>query len=138
MICYIDSSAVLRIIFNSDNAFRDYDCFEKIGSSELMVIECNRVIDRYRLENILSDAQIATAKEYLHNIIEGMYILDITHSIKARASDAFPTVVGTLDALHISTAVIWREESGINDFSIVSHEKQMNVCAKALGFKIIE
>jgi len=138
MICYLDSSAVLRNIFNADNAYREFGSFSKIGSSELLVIECNRVIDRYRLENILNDTQVASAKEFLKKLIEGIYIVEISESIKARAADTFPTIIGTLDAIHISTAIVWQEYENNEEMMIVSHDRQMNVCAKALGYNIIE
>ena len=138
MICYLDSSVVLRNIFNADNAYREFGLFSKIGSSELLVIECNRVIDRYRLENILNDSQVASAKEFLKKLIEGIYVVEISESIKARAADTFPTIIGTLDAIHISTAIVWQEHENDEEMMIVSHDRQMNVCAKALGYNIIE
>ncbi|HPB80717.1 MAG TPA: PIN domain-containing protein [Spirochaetota bacterium] len=138
MICYLDSSVVLRNIFNADNAYREFDSFSKIGSSELLVIECNRVIDRYRLENILTDSQVASAKDFLKKIIEGIYIIGINESIKARAADTFPTIIGTLDAIHVSTAIVWQEYENNEEMTIVSHDRQMNICVKALGYHIIE
>lgn len=138
MICYLDSSVVLRNIFNTDNAYREFGSFSKIGSSELLVIECNRVIDRYRLENILNDSQVASAKDFLKTLIEGIYIVEISESIKARAADTFPTIIGTLDAVHISTAIVWQEYENNEEMMILSHDRQMNICAKALGYHIIE
>ncbi len=138
MICYLDSSVVLRNIFNADNAYKEFDSFSKIGSSELLIIECNRVIDRYRLESVLNDSQVASVKEFLKKLIEGIYIIELSESIKTRAADTFPTIIGTLDALHVSTAIAWQEYENNEEMMIVSHDRQMNICAKALGYKIIE
>lgn len=138
MNCYIDSSAVLRNIFNADHAYKEYNQFDKIGSSELLIIECNRVIDRYRLEKLLNDEQIAAAKENLKIIIDGIYIIDMNESVKTRSSNSFPTIIGTLDSIHISTALLWKEFNNVDTITIISHDKQMNTCARALGFKTIE
>ncbi len=138
MICYLDSSVLLRKMLNADHAYSNFTQFEKIGSSELISIECHRVLDRYRMENLLDDDQIAEAKASLKEIILGMYIIEISDSIKIRAQGSFPTILGTLDAIHISSALLWKENEHIETLTIVSHDKQMNKCAKALGFAIIE
>ncbi len=138
MNCYVDSSAVLRNIFNADHAFKEYGQFDKIGSSELLIIECNRVIDRYRLEKMLNDDQIAAAKENLKFITDGMHIIGISDPVKLRARDSFPTIIGTLDAIHISTALIWKEFEKVESVTVISHDKQINTCARALGLITVE
>lgn len=134
MICYIDSSAVLRIILNTKGSFGGFNRYSKIGSSELLLIECNRVLDRYRMENILNDEQIAIVKENLKNFTDGMYIIEMTEAVKSRASGAFPSIIGTLDAIHLATAILWQE--GNQQLTVISHDRQMNICARALGFII--
>lgn len=136
MTCYIDSSAVLRILLNSKGAFKDLEIYKTIGSSELLLIECNRVIDRYRMENILADEEIAILKENLKIFTDGMYIIEINQAVKTRAAESFPSIVGTLDAIHLATMLLWRD---INpDMILITHDKQMAICARALGIKVCE
>ncbi|HOO70663.1 MAG TPA: hypothetical protein PK926_02800 [Spirochaetota bacterium] len=137
MICYIDSSVVLRNILGSDGAYNDFSQFKKVGSSEILSIECNRVLDRYRLEKILSDEQISKAKFELNQTIEGLYFIEISEKIKQRAASAFPTIIGTLDAIHLSSAILWRETEKTEKMFIATHDKQMTACAIALNFTII-
>jgi len=138
MICYLDSSAALRIIFNAKNAYRGFTLFEKVGSSELLLIECARVIDRYRLESVITDEQTAKAREGLSAMIDGMHIIEINDIVKRHARGSFPTIIGTLDAIHLSTAMLWKElEPGV-DFQIATHDRQMITCARALGLSIMQ
>ncbi len=134
MNCYIDSSILLRILLHSKAAYKDFRSFKKIGSSELLLIECSRVLERYRLENFIDDNQVALARENLRKITDGMYIIEMTDTIKKRAQESFPTIIGTLDAIHLSTAILWKEFDKMKELMIVSHDRQMNICAKALGF----
>jgi len=136
MICYMDSSVALRIILNAGTVFTGFSRFEKIGASELLLIECHRVLDRYRMENILTDQQLAAAKENLEILTGGMHVIEMTEAVKERARGTFPTIIGTLDAIHLATALLWRNES--SPITIASHDRQMNTCARALKFEIIE
>lgn len=136
MICYIDSSAVLRILLNSKGAFKDLKSYKTIGSSELLLIECNRVIDRYRMENILADEEIAILKENLKIFTDGIHIIEINQAVKTRAAESFPSIVGTLDAIHLATMLLWREIKP--DMILITHDKQMAVCARALGISVCE
>lgn len=138
MNCYIDSSVILRILLGQNAVKIDFNRYNKKISSELLMIECNRVIDRYRLEGLLTDKQISEVKQNLRKITDGMYIIEITEAVKRKAAESFPTVIGTLDAIHISTALLWNEHEKENDIILASYDKQMCVCAKALGFEIVE
>ena len=41
--------------------------------------------------------------------LEAVDLVLLQRPILARASDPFPTPLGTLDALHLATAPVWRE-----------------------------
>ncbi len=76
MKCYVDSSVILRFLLNNDPSFKRTVQFEKVGSSELLKIECSRVMERYRLENLITDEQLGEVKQKLDEIVEGMYIIE--------------------------------------------------------------
>ena len=64
-------------------------------------------------------------------------MIEISRGIKQRASEAFPTVVGTLDAIHLSSALLWREHTD-EEVLILTFDKQMSVCAGAMGMHTFE
>ncbi len=138
MNCYVDSSVILRILLRSKSAYKDFGRFNKIGASELLLIECGRVLERYRLEGVLDDGQIATSRENLTALTDGMHVIELSGAIKKRARESFPTIIGTLDAIHLSTALLWKEFEGMKDLTILSHDRQMIICARALGFGVLE
>ena len=61
----------------------------------------------------------------------------ISKKVKSRAKESFPTIVGTLDAIHISSAMLWQTE--FNDSIIaLTKDKQMKTCFEALGFEVLD
>ncbi len=58
MICYVDSSVLLRFLLTGDKTLAKALEFEVVGSSELIRIECNRVLSRYRLEGLIDDIEL--------------------------------------------------------------------------------
>ena len=136
MICYVDSSVVLRYLLVQDTAFNQTSKFATVGSSELLFIECNRVLDRYRLENQISDAELAELKQILQGIVDGLHVIELTESVKIKAAGSFPTVIGTLDALHLASLLLWSESIPEERFVLFSADQHMKICAAALGVAV--
>jgi hypothetical protein len=55
--------------------------------------------------------------------------------IMQRASETFPTVVGTLDAIHLATAISVRESEEID--LLLTHDSQLGIAARSLGFEVL-
>ena len=138
MNCYIDSSVILQILLGSNNSIIDFSQYAHKISSELLIIECNRVVDRYRLEGLLNDEQTSDVKQNLQKMTDGMFIVEISETVKLRARGSFPTVIGTLGSIHLSTAILWKEYEKTDELIIISHDKQMCLCARALGLIIFD
>lgn len=131
MICYVDSSVLLRYLFGVDQRFAETSACEAVGSSRLLQVECARVIERYRLTGALDDRQTAETHGLLARLLEGLHLIEITPAILDRASQSFPTVVGTLDALHLASALEWRSTRA--NLFLLTDDSQMETCARALG-----
>ncbi len=136
MNCYIDSSVILRYLLSSDCGFERVREFDRVGSSELLHMECHRVLHRYRLEGMLTDAQLEQAITYIRDLYDAIHIFEITAFVKKRASEAFPTVIGTLDAIHLATAVLW-ETQETSPFVLFTYDRQMERCAHSLDLHTV-
>lgn len=136
MNCYIDSSVVLRYLLGVDTELEKAAAFEAVGSSELLLIECPRALDRYRLEKLLDDDSLVHLLTAFRTIADGFYIIELTDAVKERAAEPFPTVIGTLDAIHLSSAALWTEHEGRRNLAILTADRQMERCARAMGFAV--
>jgi hypothetical protein len=134
--CYVDSSVVLRYLLGFDHELEKTGGFDEAASSDLRLIERSRVLDRYRLERLLDDDALAHVLATLRAIVEGRHIIELTDAIKERAAEPYPTVVGTLDAIHLSSAALWAESAGRRNLTILTADRQMERCARAMGFAV--
>lgn len=129
---YIDSSVVLGHILAGDPALSSIRA-EMAGSSELLLMECHRVLHRERMSGNLDDTQYAQAVELLETIADRLAIIELGPAVKRRAAGSFPTVIGTLDAIHLATAVLWQESEPASPVRIVTKDRQLALCAKTMG-----
>ena len=54
----------------------------------------------------------------------------------ARASQPMPTTLGTLDAIHLATALMWSEHSG-SPLVMATHDQLLATAARASGLRAI-
>jgi hypothetical protein len=80
---YLDSSVVLRHILEGDVSLRHVREFPSVASSELLWLECRRVLERHRLTGALNDETLTLARERLTAVYRGIGILTLS-SIPAR------------------------------------------------------
>ena len=135
MVGYLDSSVVLRHILQGESAVRHALACGRVVSSELLEIECRRVIHRYRMDGDLDDDGFVQVVERLERVLAGVSVLALSRSVKKRAMDSFPVSVKTLDALHLASALVFSAAEPDETVLMFSHDAAMNRCAKALGFR---
>ena len=132
---YIDSSVVLGHILAGDPTLSEIRA-EVAASSELLQIECHRVLHRERMSGHLDDTQYAQAVELLETVADHLAIIELGPAVKRRAAGPFPTVIGTLDAIHLATAVLWQEAEPGSVVRIVTRDRQLALCARTIDFEL--
>jgi predicted nucleic acid-binding protein len=53
-----------------------------------------------------------------------------------RASEPLPAALGTLDAIHLATALIWRERMG-SLTTVATHDAALAAAARTFGFDVL-
>src|SRR2546425_7128282 len=102
---YLDASVAIRKLQREASSLRQWGQWERAYSSELLRVEVLRTIDRTRLRGALNDREVADVVEKARSIFDGLELLELTQSILNRASQSFLTPLGTLDALHLASAL---------------------------------
>ena len=85
---------------------------EALVSSELLAVESLRTIDRLRLQGALAPEEAASRRATVSDWLEAVDLVLLQRPILSRASEPLPTPLGTLDALHLATALVWRDRTG--------------------------
>ena len=136
MNAYVDSSVLLRVLLGQTNALREWKEIETSVCSAMVEVECLRTLDRLRLRERLADEEVATRREALFRIISAMEVVDVSASVLTRAAQPLPTSLGTLDAVHLATASLWREDRGV-DLVMATHDAELSLAARAQGFSVL-
>ena len=131
---YLDTSVVLRVLFRERNQVRIWGKWDRGYSSSLWRTEAFRVVDRLRLGGDLSDRDVSELAVQIELVHETLGLVPLSEAILRRASEAFPTVIGTLDALHLASALAIRETENID--ILLTHDQQLALAARALGFQV--
>ena len=84
----------------------------------------------------MTDRQLSSRREAIYRLLEETEIVEPTRPILARASLPLPTPIGTLDAIHLATAMLWRESSDA-DLMFATHDAALGIAARASGFRVV-
>lgn len=135
MILYVDSSVLLRIVLGERGGLREWPRSTRWISSELIRLECARTIDRMRLRLGLSDSTVSERRASLNEYLRGFYLVALDAAVIERAADPFPTSLGTLDALHLASALVARRSTP--EMVLATHDRELAIAARAVGFDVL-
>jgi predicted nucleic acid-binding protein len=136
MIAYLDSSALLRIVLGQPRALTSWRAMQTAVSSRLVEVECLQALDRLRLRSAVSGEQIALRREAVFRFLRAVEIVEVSYPVLARASQPLPTELGTLDSIHLATALLWREANQA-DLVMATHDHTLGLAARACGLRVV-
>lgn len=136
MIAYLDTSVLLRIILEEPHPLREVETWDELVTSTLTQLECLRVIDNAWLSGRIDADESANRRHAVFTKLKGVLRLPVSPSIFGRAEGSFPAPVATLDALHLATALTWRERRAPG-LVFATHDRHQARAASALGFEVI-
>jgi predicted nucleic acid-binding protein len=136
MIAYLDTSVLLRLALGQSNALAEWRQIDRGVSSALTSVEALRSLDRLRLRAGLTDAELARRRATVLQLLDSLELVEIDTSVLNRATQPLPTELRTLDAIHLATALLWRERSNV-EVVMATHDIALGIAAQAHGFKIV-
>jgi predicted nucleic acid-binding protein len=136
MIAYIDSSVLLRVALGQTNALREWAAIERGVSSALIVTESLRTLDRIRLRVALSDTEVARWRSTILALLDSLELVEIDAIVLERAAQPMPTELGSLDAIHLASALLWKDAMGLDPI-MATHDDALGLAARAYGFKVL-
>ena len=131
---YVDSSVLLRVVLGERGRLKIWPNITVAIASELVIVESLRTIDRARIRLRLDDEDVADRRAAVLATIEGFTIVPLGAPILERAAEPFPTMLGSLDAIHLASALLVRDR--FDDLSLATHDRELAVAARAVGLKV--
>jgi uncharacterized protein len=102
---------------------RDLAKFDRSVASRLLRVELRRVGKR---EDALEEADL---------ILDGVLLIPLDETILATAETISPTTVGTLDAIHLATAVRLAEAGDLD--AVMTYDKHLAEGARKHGIAVL-
>lgn len=131
---YLDTSVILRRLLNEPKPVSNWGGWKAAYASRIWLTEAQRTVDRLRLEGRLCDEDVARLRCDLRKVDAAMHIVPVSEDILARAGESFPTTLGTLDAIHLASALAVQD--GIELDRFLTHDRRLAVAARSMGFAV--
>jgi predicted nucleic acid-binding protein len=132
---YVDASVLLRLILGQPDVLPEWREITRAVTSALTEVESLRTLDRLTLSGALRTSDAPARRAAVYDLLDGIEMVDISRPVLARASQPLPTPLGTLDAIHLSTALLWRDQ-GEESLTVATHDNALAVAARAMGFHV--
>jgi predicted nucleic acid-binding protein len=136
---YAESSAVLAWLLDEDSAAdirRLLAAAEIIVTSDLTLIECDRVLLRAAALGELTEADAADRRAHLTAAAAHWQVLRVGAEIVERARQPFPgEPIRTLDAIHLASALAAR--AAVAGLKLLSLDDRVRKTGKKLGLDIV-
>ena len=136
MIAYVDSSVLLRLALGQPNALSEWRHIDRGVSSALISTESLRTRDRVRIRASLSDIEVARRRATILNLINSLELIEVDSTLLDRAAQPMPTELGTLDAIHLASALLWKDAMSL-DPVMATHDGALALAAQAHGLKVV-
>jgi predicted nucleic acid-binding protein len=132
---YVDGSVILRVALGSPNALAEWDEVTGPVASVLVRVECARTLERLRIAEHFRAESLDKPRRIIGGFVEVAELININTAVLTRAAQPFDYALKTLDAIHLATAMLWREEN--EPIAFATHDYQLAQAAKSVGFRVL-
>jgi len=136
---YAESSAVLAWLLGEAEGKlvrRQLASADRVISSDLTLVECDRVLLRCLRLGSVSEAEIAERQALLNRATASWNVMRLDWNVIERARRPFPAQpIRALDALHLASALIAR--TTLPGLLLLSLDQRVRDSARQLGFSLL-
>jgi predicted nucleic acid-binding protein len=133
---YVDTSAVLRVLFSEPGESVPLEAGDRVASSQLVEVEAFRAVDRERLLGNLDDTETARKRKELTDLLAMLDLVPIDGTVIDRAKGSFAVNVRALDAMHVATAEVLLLEAQGESLEFWTHDARQATAALSRGLNV--
>jgi predicted nucleic acid-binding protein len=135
VIAYSDSSVVVAWLLRQPGAIEYWKEYQRVVASDLLRVELMRALDQLRITRALTDEELARMVYEANAFLGACEIVAVDKPVLDRAAAPFATVVRTLDAVHLSTALLWIDHQR-RPLTFLTVDRQLAAAAIASGLEV--
>lgn len=136
MTAYVDASVLLRVALEQPNSLSEWREIGRGVASALVATESLRTLDRLRLRAKLHDDEVAMRRATILRIIDSLELVEVDANVLERAAQPMPTELGTLDAIHLASALLCNELTHPR-LVVATHDLALGIAARAYGLPVL-
>ncbi len=136
MTTYLDSSVLLRVVLGQPGRIKDLRRIDDAVTSALTEVEVLRTIDRRFRQGLLEPDELAERRALALKMLARVSQVDVSPAVLQRAAEPFPLPMGTLDAIHLATSLLVRDQFGEN-VTVATHDAELAAAARACGLEVL-
>ncbi len=133
---YLDSSILLRVLLNQSSSLAEWGRWLRAVTSSLTRVEVRRTVERLALERKVTATDLVQLHRGITDIEALIEFVPVSERVLREAGRPLPTAVKTLDAIHLLSAVLFRDAIR-EPLIFATHDRQQALGARALGFEVI-
>jgi predicted nucleic acid-binding protein len=133
---YVDASAILRMVFAEPGPAVPVADGDRLVASHIVEVETYRAVDRERLLGRLDDRATATKRKELADVLAMLDLVPVDGTVIDRARSSFAINVRALDAIHVGTAEILRDEAAGEPLEFWTHDHRQALAAMSRGLGV--
>jgi predicted nucleic acid-binding protein len=125
---YLDSSALLKLVVREpETSDLEADLADRDGllASRLVVLECRRALRRASLARVL---------QRVDDLLDALYLLEITPAIVDDAGAIDQPFLRSLDAIHLATALSVNDP----DLALITYDTRLAQAAAVSGLIVVQ
>lgn len=131
---YLDSSVILRALLAEEKGL-SLDEVEYGVTSSVTRLECFRSLDRLLLRGLLPPEEFSESRQLCLKLMMKFEVIHITEGLLALAESSFSMPVGSLDAIHLSSAILWQQKYR-ESLQFLTHDRELALAAISQGFHV--
>lgn len=123
---YVDSSALVKLVLpeaESSSMIEFTAKFDTLVTSTIGAIEFRRAVKRHYAQQLWA----------VERVLAEMTILELSHEVRRTAELLEPTILRTLDAIHLASALVIREELE----AFVAYDERLLEAARLAGIPTV-
>jgi predicted nucleic acid-binding protein len=132
---YVDSSVLLRVILGAPESLGEWPLITEMFCSVLLQVECMRTLERIGVAEGVAAELINFQRSVVTTVMSRARIAEFSPTLVRRAGYPMPMPLKTLDAIHLVTAMWWREQAG--EIVFATHDVQLARAGRALDFHVL-
>ena len=125
---YVDSSALLKLAVREPETaalVAHLAAADGLVTSRLAVLECRRAARR---------ASHARLLQTVDQVLDAVYLLEVTQAVLEEAAQADPPLLRSLDAVHMATAL----SIGDAQLEVITYDERFAAAARANGLAVVQ